>query len=58
MKKFMRLFCWLGFHKWASNCVGNAIMNDLFCVRIGCLASKSMLSGKVYSRKPTFTSKG
>lgn len=53
----MRLLCWLGLHKWAWNMVGNAIVGDRFCVRKGCLTSKSMLSGKVYKRRPLFAQK-
>lgn len=53
----MRFFCWLGLHKWAWNMVANAIVGDRFCTRKGCLASKSVLSGKAYKRSPLFAPK-
>ena len=49
MKK--KLLCRLGFHRFRWNTFGMKV-TDQFCVREGCLASRSTLTGKVYERRP------
>ena len=49
-KKFL---CRIGFHRFRWNTFGMRV-TDPFCTRDGCLASRSVLTGKVYERKPLF----
>ena len=52
----MKLLCWLGLHRWTWNQIW-AFCGDRFCVRKGCYASKSTLTGNVYKRQPLFAPK-